>query len=220
MSEDQNQADREDQDQADRKDEADREDLADLADQEDRGDQDGKGDRGRRGVQGMRGRAGADSGSVQVLTGVLDGLRSELKGLRSAVQTERKGRRLSLIIIGIAFVVTALVVAAGWVGYSHDNKLERNRNSVQVTTALRSSYDQQVALHEACVSRGGARSNVRDLFLSFYDLIGSTKPAKPRTPQEQAVIDGFLRQSRKDVQDKLPPIDCDDDTPLPKGKRP
>lgn len=217
--------DRESQERIDREDEATREAEAareDQADREDEADSEDetKGARGRRGVQGGRGLRGKDSDSIEVLTDVLDALRNELVLLREDVQKERRGRRLSLIVIAVAFVLVTTVAAAGWVNYQTTSERDRDQTrSVQVES-MRRDYDQKVAQHATCVRRDDLRTGVRTLFLNFYDQLQATQPAVPRTPEEQAVLDQFLIDARQDVAEQVPPISCATEAPSPRGDRP
>jgi hypothetical protein len=167
--------------------------------QGDHGDQGGQGDRGAqgfRGDRGLRGERGADSDSIEVLTEVLDGLRSELRGLRMDVRQERRGRRLSLAVIGVAFVLVTIVVAAGWVEYLHSSERDRAQVRTAQVESMRRDFDQRTAQHTTCLKRNDLRTGVRTLFFNLYDQFQAVVPAVPRTPAEQAQIDEFLTGAR------------------------
>jgi hypothetical protein len=179
-----------------------------------------QGERGIQGQQGVRGERGADSDSIEVLTEVLDGLRNELRGLRSDVQKERHGRRLSLTVLAVAFVLTTLTVGAGWANYLATTDRDRNRAQAAQVESVRRTYDLQASLHATCLRRDELRTGVRALFSNLYDQLQSFPPAVPRTPTQQADVDMFLVKARQDVVTEIPRVDCDAEAPAPAGKRP
>lgn len=207
MTDQEDQANREDRDQADLEDAADVQDHADEAEHTDRGD------RGRRGIQGLRGRPGTDSDSIEKLTEVLDELKTQLVGLREDVQTERKGRRLSLVVIGAAFTLATTVGAVGYTNY-------QTLSDAQAVEIAANTYDQELGLSDACLRDNVSRESRRRLFLGFYDIIADTTPATPRTPAEQEVVDDFLERARVEVLTETELIDCATIAPAPEGERP
>jgi len=192
-------------------------DIGNTGKQGDIGD---RGDTGKQGVAGPKGERGTDGEGIEVLTQVLDKLTGELVGLREDVRTERRGRRLSLLVIVVALTVATVAAVVGYSNYRGLNRRQVTEQRQLERSSNLNDYDQKLALHEACLRDNGSRQRDRALFLNLYDLVAATPPAMPRTPAEQQVLDDFLEKARLDVINRTPPLDCAVESPRPRGLRP